>query len=119
MDLPKIPKFELEFESPSNHCIRLVKEADHMLKDLAIMSTCNKSAKHIARLMPNNFINAIEALSTRFKSAKISSKCNFSRPVLTPTDNLGPGSYTPSRPLTPAIQNVRTSTFLLSQSKSN
>lgn len=118
MDLPKIPKFEFEFESPSNHCKRLVKEADHMLKELAVISTSNKSVSHIAKLMPNNFINAIETLSTRVKSAKITGRCNFSRPVFTPSDNLGPGSYMPSRPSTPAIRQIQIPVFLLSQSKS-
>lgn len=117
MDLPQIQEFKFGRESPSDHCLRLVKEADNMLKDLQFRSKSHKSNIQISRLLPNNFINAIETLSTRVKSAKFTTPSSFSRPALTRSDNPGPGSYNIDRPYTPQAYSSQTPTVFLNSSK--
>ena len=117
MDLSQVQEFKFGKESASDHCLRLVKEADTMLKDLKIKSKSHKANIKMSRLLPNNFINAIETLSTRVKSARFMTPSNFSRPALTRSDNLGPGSYNIDRPFTPQVHSSQSPTVFLNSSK--
>jgi len=99
MDLPKLTLPRLEYRTPMQHCLNLIKEADDMLVQIQRPIKQKKKEKEQNKITPE-FLRAVKSLSTRFKSYnKIEN--TSTRPVQTVVEKLGPGCYNIERSFTP------------------
>ena len=85
------------------HCKEMIKEVNEILNDLSVRSRQEKASNINTRYLPKDFTNAIETLSSRIKASKPLSTQLKSRPVLSISNALGPGSYSIQRSQTPTL----------------
>lgn len=101
MELKKTKLPNIGFRTPTQHCIKLIKEADDMLYQIQKPIKKKDKEKGQEKITPE-FLRAVKSLSTRFKSYnKIEYKST--RPVQTVVEKLGPGCYNIERSFTPLV----------------
>lgn len=103
MFMEPLAKLDYKAKSPTKFCVELIKQADEILTDLHQRSNSQKSNGRFIKMLPNEFVNAMDYLSIRVKSSKNFKPSKMTRPVLTVYDKVGPGSYNITRPNTPQL----------------